>query len=55
MTFVQWMGIGVGAFLLFGFIIFAFRQGLKVKPNTNARDNWRSFGGPPPHGDNPSD
>jgi len=53
MTFAQWIDIGAGI-LLVGFVIFAFRQGLKVKPNRDATDNWTSFGGLPPPGDNPS-
>ena len=52
MTSSQWTGVGA-AILLVGFIIFAFRQGLKVKPNKDAKDNWQSFGGPPSSGDNP--
>ena len=51
MTASQLMGIGAGI-LLVAFIVFTFRQGLQVKPNKDAKDNWRSFGGPP-H-DNPS-
>jgi hypothetical protein len=30
-----------------GFIGFAFRQGMKVKPDKNNTDNWDRFGGPP--------
>jgi hypothetical protein len=33
--------------VLAGFIGFAFRQGLKVKPDKDGRDNWNAFGGPP--------
>ena len=49
-TASQLMGIGAGI-LLVAFIVFTFRQGLQVKPNKDAKDNW-SFGGAP-H-DNPS-
>jgi hypothetical protein len=49
MTFTQW--IGVGATIIFvGFIIFGFQQGLRVKPNKDARDKWVGL---PPSGDNP--
>ncbi len=53
MSASQWMSVGV-LILLVAFIVFAFRQGFKVKPNKGAQgnwkdvqDNWRSFGGPP--------
>lgn len=32
---------------LVGFIWFAFRQGLSVKPDRHNRDHWDRFGGPP--------
>jgi hypothetical protein len=34
MTASQWLGVGAGL-LLIGFIVFAFRQGDKVKPTQN--------------------
>ena len=37
MTLYQWLGIASGAALL-GFIVFAFRQGLNVKPDPNNRN-----------------
>lgn len=33
--------------VLVGVIGFAFRQGLKVKPDRESRDNWDRYGGPP--------
>jgi hypothetical protein len=32
MSLHQWLGVGAGV-LLIGFIVFAFRQGMKVKPD----------------------
>jgi hypothetical protein len=31
MSAIHWLGLG-GGVLLFGFIVFAFRQGMKVRP-----------------------
>jgi hypothetical protein len=45
MTAYQWLGIPA-AVLLIGFIVFAFRQGLRVKPDRNNKDNWPQYGGP---------
>jgi len=50
MTFSQWMGLGAGV-LLVSFIIFAFRQGLRVRPNGGGRNTISDLGGP---GDTPS-
>lgn len=36
----HWLFPAVIVLALVAFIIFAFRQGLKVKPNPDARDNW---------------
>jgi hypothetical protein len=37
---------GLAALLfLAGFLWFAFRQGLRVKPDPNNRDNWIGYGG----------
>jgi hypothetical protein len=44
---LKWLA-ALGAFLLLaGFIGFAFRQGLRTKPDRDNPDNWQSFGGPP--------
>jgi len=32
MSATQWIGVGAGI-LLMGFVVFAFRQGMKVKPD----------------------
>jgi len=47
MTASQFMGVGAGT-LLAAFIVFAFRQGLQVKPNRDVKDNRQGL---PP--DNP--
>ncbi len=40
--------VGFAAFLVVAaFIVFAFWQGLKIKPDHNNRDNWDRLGGPP--------
>ena len=44
MTLYQWLGIPA-ALLLIGFIIFAFRQGQKVKPDPNNENRGPSVGG----------
>ena len=44
MSLQQWLGIGAGI-LLVGFIVFAFRQGQKVKPGHNPDDSLAG-GGP---------
>jgi hypothetical protein len=38
MTLEQWLGM-VGGLALVAFIVFAFRQGLRVKPDRNNRDH----------------
>jgi hypothetical protein len=48
MTATQWIGI-VGGFTLVGFIVFAFRQGIRVKPDPNRKtEDWPriTLGGP---------
>lgn len=43
--------LGIASVLiLVGFIWFSFRQGLKVKPDPNNRDNGSQYGGIPPDG-----
>jgi hypothetical protein len=44
MTPQQWLGM-IGGLALIAFMVFAFRQGEKVKPD-DRRDNGPSVGGP---------
>jgi hypothetical protein len=44
MTLQQWLGAVAGVALI-AFVVFAFRQGQKVKPD-DRRDNGPSVGGP---------
>jgi hypothetical protein len=41
----QWIGL-LGGALLVAFIMFAFRQGMKVKPDPNNRNDGPSVGAP---------
>jgi hypothetical protein len=50
MTSTQWIGVAILA-LVFAFVAFAARQGTKVKPDRNNRDNWTYD--PPHHGGPP--
>jgi hypothetical protein len=43
----DWVLAPICLIVLGGFIGFAFKQGLKVKPDKENRDNWDRFGGPP--------
>ncbi|QOZ47207.1 hypothetical protein XH89_29770 [Bradyrhizobium sp. CCBAU 53340] len=43
----DWLLAPICLIVLVGFLWFAFRQGLKVKPDRENRDNWDRFGGPP--------
>jgi hypothetical protein len=48
MTISFWLAIGAGALLL-AFIVFAFRQGMKVKPDKERKvEDWprTTLGGP---------
>jgi hypothetical protein len=48
MTITLWLAIGAGALLL-GFIVFAFAQGMWVKPEENRKvEDWPrdTLGGP---------
>ena len=45
MNTTQWAGLIAGAILI-AFIVFAFRQGLKTKPDLNNRNDGPSVGGP---------
>jgi hypothetical protein len=48
MTITFWLTIGAGALLL-GFIVFAFGQGMRVKPDKNRKvEDWPrdTLGGP---------
>lgn len=38
MTVIQWIELGIGGPLLIAFIVFAFRQGEKVKPSGKEPD-----------------
>jgi hypothetical protein len=38
MEAIQWIGAGVLFFLVGGFIVFAFRQGMKVRPRATAAE-----------------
>jgi len=49
MTFQQVLGLG-GGVLLIAFIVFAFRQGMKVKPSGNDPSSGPSVGGGDGHG-----
>lgn len=40
----DWLLAPICLIVLVGFIRFAFRQGLKVKPDRENRDNWNRFG-----------
>jgi hypothetical protein len=46
MALSQWLGI-IGVVALAAFVVFAFRQADKVKPDSDNRDDWSRFGGPP--------
>jgi hypothetical protein len=40
MTISLWIGLGA-SLLLLGFVVFAFRQGMKVKPDKNRKtEDW---------------
>jgi hypothetical protein len=41
----NWVGPLLAFIVLAGFISFAFRQGLKVKPDKENPDNWPGSGG----------
>jgi hypothetical protein len=41
----DWVGPPVCVIVLVGFIGFAFRQGMKVKPDKDNRDNWQGSAG----------
>jgi hypothetical protein len=43
----NWLLAPICLIALVGFIVFAFRQGLRVKPDRENRDKWDRFGGPP--------
>jgi hypothetical protein len=43
----NWLVPAICGIVLVGFIGFAFRQGNKVKPDRDNRDNWDRLGGPP--------
>ena len=43
----SWLLPALSLIVIVGFIGFAFRQGLKVKPDKDNRDNWSNFSGPP--------
>jgi len=47
----NWVGPLLALIVLVGFIGFAFRQGLKVKPDRENPDNWQSNGGGQSSGD----
>jgi hypothetical protein len=51
----NWLPPLVALIVLVGFIVFAFRQGLKVKPDNDNRDNWANYGGPPDRHGGPPD
>ncbi|MGH6643431.1 MAG: hypothetical protein ACRED3_12125 [Bradyrhizobium sp.] len=40
-----WLGPLLALCALVGFIVFAFRQGTKVKPDKDNPDNWQGSGG----------
>ena len=44
MTLPPWLGI-LGAVALAVFVLFAFRQAEKVKPDKNNRDDWARHDG----------
>lgn len=44
----NWLLPVIALVAIVAFIVFAFRQGLKVKPDKDKRDNWANYGGPPP-------
>ena len=46
-AFPDWVLAPLWILALVGFIWFAFRQGFKVTPNKENRDDWDNFGGPP--------
>ena len=46
-AFPDWVLAPLCITALVGFIWFAFRQGFKMKPNKENRDDWDRFGGPP--------
>ena len=45
MQYPHWLMVAGAVLVVVGFIGFAFRQGMKVKPDKDNPDNWQSSGG----------